>query len=166
LGLMLDAARALHLDRLKSTVVARAVSWFEGDRSWPVRYERSGNDFLSPGLAEADLMRRVLSSDAFASWWNAFLPELGPESPLLSPADVPSVEDGHIVHLHGLNLSRAAQLARIGSELNDDTLCRAARVLYDMSYRRSFQGHYTETHWLPTFAWDAALSIDSSLKTW
>ncbi|MBV8117354.1 MAG: DUF2891 family protein, partial [Candidatus Eremiobacteraeota bacterium] len=79
-----------------------------------------------------------------------------------SIVDVPHVSDGHIVHLHGLNLSRAAALARIGYALGEAWLLERACVLYEASAERAFTGHYSETHWLPTFAWDAAAAIDAA----
>ena len=162
LGLMHDAASAMELNALRQTIEERARYWFERDRDWPQGFERSGNDFLSPGLTEADLMRRVLAPDEFARWWSAFLPDIRQRAVLLAPAAVPHVSDGHIVHLHGLNISRAAQLARIGLELRRAELLDAARSLYESSVERAVGGHYTETHWLPTFAWDAATSIEAA----
>jgi hypothetical protein len=160
LRLMLHAAEALQFAELDHAVRTHAMRWFADDRDWPVRWERSGHDFLSPALAEADLMRSVLPSPDFAAWWNGFVPNLEPGSPLLQPATVPNVDDGQIVHLHGLNLSRAAALARIARTLDRPTLVRAACALYEASVDRAVSGHYTETHWLPTFAWDAAVAID------
>jgi hypothetical protein len=160
LGLMFDACAELGFEELRRAIAERAVQWFGSDRNYPQAWERSGNDFLSPGLAQADLMRRVLDHNEFGSWWRAFLPDLSEHSPIVSAAAVPDVSDGHIVHLHGLNLSRAGALARIGGALGEAWLIERARTLYDASVERAVSGHYTETHWLPTFAWDAALSIE------
>jgi hypothetical protein len=160
LGLMHDAARALELDALHRTIEDRARVWFANDEAWPERWERSGHDFLSPGLTEADLMRRVLQREEFAAWWRAFLPAVAPDDPILTPVTVPAVADGQIVHLHGLNLSRAAALARIAAALGEATLLDAARRLYDASADRAVDGDYLATHWLATFAWDAAQAID------
>lgn len=160
LGLMHDAARALELDTLRHTIEERANAWFISDREWPENWERSGHDFLSPGLAEADLMRRVLPRGSFAAWWQAFLPELSPLARILSPVEVPDVADGQIVHLHGLNISRAGALARISVALTDAALLEDAKGLYDASVDRAVEGDYLATHWLATFAWDAAGSID------
>ncbi len=162
MGLMHDACDALKLDTLKRAIEQRAQAWFGADREWPAAFERSGNDFLSPALAEADLMRRILAREKFAAWWHGFIPELSPQSPLLSVANVPKVADGQIVHLHGLNLSRAAALAAIARSLRDSTLLEYARRLYDASVDRAVTGHYSELHWLPTFAWRAATAIDAS----
>ena len=162
LGLMHDASRSLGMEEFSAAIVARARGWFATDRNWPAHYERSGNDFLSPGLAEADLMRRVLAPNGFATWWLDFLPSLSMDSPILIPARIPDVEDAHIVHLHGLNLSRAAALARIGTALQTPALIERAKALYDASIERVASRYYTETHWLPTFAWVAAAALDDA----
>lgn len=160
LALMLDAARALRFDSLAHCVEQRARDWFEADRDYPQAWERSGNDFLSPGLSTALLMLRVLDASHFATWWRAFLPNLARESALLTPVDVPAIADGHVVHLHGLNLSRAAALARIAARLEDAMLREAAHQLYAASVDAAYGDDYLSTHWLPTFAWDAARAFD------
>ena len=162
MGLMHDACQALRLGGLKKVIENRARSWFGADREWPAAWERSGHDFLSPGLSEADLMRRVLGPEEFVAWWTGFVPELLPESQLLAVARVPNVADGHVVHLHGLNLSRAAVLATLSGPLQNPVLLESARALYSASADRAFQGHYSELHWLPTFAWMAATAIDGA----
>jgi hypothetical protein len=164
MSLMHEASGALALVRLKSAIERRASEWFGDDRSWPETYERSGNDFLSPACAQADLMRRVLSGAEFRAWWKAFVPNLMPTSPVLAEAVVPNVPDGQIVHLHGLNLSRAAALARIARTLDDSLLLESARRLFDASVDRAVNGHYSEVHWLPTFAWIAACAIDEAQR--
>lgn len=161
MGLMHDACDPLGLVTLKLAVEERARTWFGADRDWASQWERSGNDFLSPGLAEADLMRRVLSHDEFASWWKGFVPVLSPESVLISVAEVPSIADGQIAHLHGLNLSRASTLAKIAPILSDAALIEHATRLYDASVDRAVTGEYSKLHWLPTFAWMAATAIDA-----
>ncbi|MFZ1018833.1 MAG: DUF2891 family protein [Candidatus Cybelea sp.] len=164
MGLMHDACDALEFAQLKGSIERRASEWFGADRAWPEADERSGNDFLSPGLAQAELMSRVLPGEEFSAWWKAFVPGLSPQSPLLSVAPVPSVSDGQIVHLHGLNLSRAASLAQVARILNDSFLLDGARRLYEASVDRAVDGHYSEVHWLPTFAWMAAVAIDSAAR--
>jgi hypothetical protein len=162
MGLMYEACDALQLTALKDAIERRALEWFGADREWPAAHERSGNDFLSPGLAEADLMRRVLVREKFAAWWKGFVPALSSQSPFLAVAQVPNVADGQIVHLHGLNLSRAAALAALAQSLSDPVLLDYARRLYGASVDRAVTGHYSELHWLPTFAWTAATAIDAS----
>jgi hypothetical protein len=162
MGLMHDACEMLNFAALKRAIEQRALEWFGADREWPAACERSGNDFLSPGLAEADLMRRILAREKFAAWWQGFVPALAPQSPFLSVVNVPNVADGQLVHLHGLNLSRAAVLATLRRALGDSVLLGYARRLYEASVDRAVTGHYSELHWLPTFAWMAATAIDAS----
>ena len=162
LGLMHDACGALQFPTLKRAIEQRAHAWFGDEREWPAAWERSGNDFLSPGLAEADLMRRVLAPKEFAAWWKRFVPAPLLQSPLFSVTHVPNVSDGQIVNLHGLNLSRAAVLASMAQTLTDSSLLEHARRLYEASANRAVAGHYSELHWLPTFAWMAATAIDAA----
>jgi hypothetical protein len=174
LGLMFDAARVLYNADLERAICERAREWFQEDRAYPADWERSAHDFLSPGLAEADLMRRVLPPTEFASWWRGFMSATDHASPIYRVAMVPSTRDGQIVHLHGLNLSRAGMLARIAASLrsskpdattaHDDTtrLLVSARQLYDDGVGPASDGEYVSTHWLPTFAWDAACSLDDA----
>lgn len=176
LGLFFDAAGVLGFDDLTRAVTARAKAWFADDREYPQAWERSAHDFLSPGLAEADLMRRASGPDAFAAWWSAFLGSATIDAEMFAIADVPNVADGQIVHLHGLNLSRAGMLARIATALHrhrepgrergagDDAraLLERARHLYAAGVDHAAGDDYLSTHWLATFAWDAAASLDAA----
>ena len=91
-------------ERFESLI--RAVALYAADTACPIHYEPSGADFLSPCLAEADLMRRVYPAAEFANWLDRFL-SIPTEGDWLSPAVVSDRSDPHIVHLDGLNLSRA-----------------------------------------------------------
>lgn len=162
MGLMLDASRALHLEELERAIVAKAAQWFAPDRDYPASWERSAHDFLSPGLTVADLMRRVTGEETFIDWWRAFAPSVEQRAALVAVADVPNVQDGQIVHLHGLNLSRAGVLARLAAIGALGPLLDPARKLYSASVDAAYGHDYLSTHWLPTFAWDAAASIDAA----
>jgi hypothetical protein len=174
LGLMLDASRTLGLTELERAVNARANEWFAKDREYPQAWERSGYDFLSPGLAEADLMRRLLPQDEFSRWWHGFLPGVGATAAIFEPVEVPKVSDGQIAHLHGLNLSRAGATARIAGTLCAGSgrkegangprrrLLGQAERLYRAGVGPATGDDYLATHWLATFAWDAASSIDAA----
>lgn len=168
-GYMLDAFRSLgRVDAAKACEDA-ARTWFANDRGWPGDWELSGQDFLSAGLSEADLMRRVLSADEFAGWFAGFLPELSTASRILQPVSVTDETDGYLVHLHGLNLTRAGQVARIIATLRQSSgpeASAAAAVLSDaldpllkagLSGLES--GDFMSTHWLASFAWDALGSV-------
>ena len=164
MGLMLDASRETRSAELEGVLIQRAAEWFGNDRAYPAAWERSGYDFLSPGLAEADLMRRVLPLERFRAWWRDFLTDESGAA-LYDVAEVPDVSDGQIVHLHGLNLSRAGMVARIAAALGADernALLAHADRLYRASIAAAFGDEYLSTHWLPTFAWHAASSIDAA----
>lgn len=159
LGQMLDYARGVGDADLETLVVDRAKEFYGGDRDYPVRYEPSGNDFFSPGLNEADLMRRVLSGDRFSEWLGGFFPGLakGDLGNLLEPVTVSDLEDGHLVHLVGLNLTRAWTMQSVAGSLPDDdgrrkVLMGAAEKHTAAGLKQVFSGSYEGEHWLGSFA--------------
>src|SRR3954447_105057 len=111
-----DSAAALGRERLVTAIEGRARHWFGGDRDYPAAWEPSGQDFLSPALCEADLMRRVLPAEEFPGWLAGFLPDLAGEE-LFTPVEVRNAEDGYQAHLFWLNLSRAWQLRTLADAL-------------------------------------------------
>lgn len=168
-GYMLDAFRSLgRVDAAKACEEA-ARTWFGNDRGWPGDWELSGQDFLSAGLSEADLMRRVLSADGFAEWFVGFLPGLAAESRILQPVGVTDETDGYLVHLHGLNLTRAGQVARLVATLRQAAgpeasaaaavLSEALDPLLKAGLSGLESGDFMSTHWLASFAWDALGSV-------
>ncbi len=158
-GLILDWARvagAAELERLLTETVARL---YAGDRDCPLTYEPSGEDFLSPCLAEADLMRRVLAPAAYADWLEAFLPGIPTDgiSVWLVPGVVTDRSDPKLAHLDGLNLSRAWMLEGIVSGLPpEDSRLTSLRAAAGEHRRRGLEGvtgeYYEGGHWLGTFA--------------
>ena len=173
LTLIVESARALGLADLEAACAGAARRWFAGDRGWPADWERSGQDFLSPGLAEADLMRLVLPAEDYISWCVGFLGGTAPESPIFRPVTVLDAHDGHQVHLYGLDLFRAGAATRIAGALPDDgdtgELARRLRAsvspLLGAGLAASVSDEYYSTHWLATFAWDAMESIEGSART-
>ena len=155
----LDAASLRQAGLLKQLVAERARTYFAGDRDAPAAWEPSGDDFLSPSLAEADLMRRVLGAEEFPRWFEGLLPGLGEGryANLLAPADVTDRSDPKIVHLDGLNLSRAWCMRSVagalpgGSPLRD-LLVRAAARHAEATLPHVASGDYAGEHWLATFA--------------
>lgn len=105
----LDYARSAGDTALESLACSRSRDYFDADRAYPLQWEPGGEDFFSPALMEADLMRRVLPRERFRQWFKAFAPALyePQQPPLLSPAIVTDRSDPKLVHLDGLNLSRA-----------------------------------------------------------
>ena len=155
----LDAGTLESLGRLESLVAERARAYFADDRDAPAAWEPGGDDFLSPSLIEADLMRRVLGREEFARWFDGFLPGLeeGRAANLLAPADVTDRSDPKIVHLDGLNLSRAWCMRSIASALPEDSprrrvLARAAALHAEATLPHVASGDYAGEHWLATFA--------------
>ncbi len=155
----LDYARAVEDRQLEQVVVQRAREYYLDDRACPADYEPSGTDFLSPCLEEADLMRRVLPQDEFVPWLEAFFPDpAGPSfAPLREPAVVLDLSDGYLIHLVGLNLSRAWCLRGVADALPADHPHRA--VYLDSAARHAeaglalvSTGEYGGEHWLATYA--------------
>ena len=159
LGLALDWARTAGDRELESCIVAAAERFHGEDADAPVAYEPGGQDFLSPVLAEADLMRRVRRGDAFAAWLRRFLPDPAGEAARrwLAPVTSPDRADGKLAHLDGLNLSRAWMLEGIASALAEGDPARAP--LAEAAGRHRAAGlagahseHYAGSHWLASFA--------------
>lgn len=154
MGLMIDYGRAREDASFLDLLRARARDFYGSDRSWPFDYEPSGEDFLSPGLAEADLMRRVLPAQEFSSWLTGFFPQ----PPLkLRPAISPDRSDPKFSHLDGLNLSRAWMLEGIACGLRENDsrkpeLQRLAQAHANAGLAAINGEHYVGSHWLGTFA--------------
>jgi hypothetical protein len=154
-----DYAVAVENQTLVDLIDQRARDYYLRDRSYPIEYEPSGEDFFSPALNEADLMRRVLGPAEFAAWFNDFLPDpQGPQmAAFLTPVLVTDVTDGKLVHLAGLNFNRAWTLMGIAHHLPPDSqvqqLFRAAATQHTQAgLDYVFTGDYAGEHWLGTFA--------------
>lgn len=129
------------------------------DVAAPLGYEPSGEDFLSPALMEADLVRRVLQPEQFGHWLEQFLPNIpeNGESDWLPPGKVTDKTDGRLVHLDGLNLSRAWALEAIAEALpaadTRRTALLASAALHAERGLAALSGqHYAGSHWLASFA--------------
>lgn len=158
-GLILDWARAVGNQDMEQLIETAALRFYLADRECPLDYEPSGQDFLSPCLAEADLMRRVLEPERFARWLTSFLPHIPTEggAEWLPIGVVTDRSDGKLAHLDGLNLSRAWMLEGILAGLPEDDprrpALRAAATSHRMSGLASVTGeHYEGGHWLGSFA--------------
>ncbi len=162
LSLALDYARTTRDARLESLVRERARTYFGKDRSGPLAWEPGGEDFLSPCLEEAALMATVLPASEFRTWMAGFLPTLTREGSL-APALVSDRTDPKIVHLDGLNLSRARCLFALAERFEaGDPRRTALRRLAEIHARASLpfiaSGGYEGEHWLATFA---VLALDA-----
>ena len=159
LGLMFDYARTTKNEAFAKLIRDSAKKFFLADKNCPLNYEPSGEDFLSPCLGEADLMRRVLPQKEFASWLKEFMPRI-PETEggdWLQVAVSPDPSDPKLAHLDGLNLSRAWMLEGILSALPADDRRRPALQAAADAHRRAGLAavtgeHYEGGHWLGSFA--------------
>lgn len=159
LGLVYDWAVVARDDSMRALVASRARDWYFADRACPLAYEPSGEDFLSPCLAEADLMRRVLPAPEFARWLGTFLPSIPrrADAGWLAPGVVTDRRDPKLAHLDGLNLSRAWMLRGIerGLPARDPrraALAAAAQAHAEAALPAVTGEHYEGGHWLGTFA--------------
>ena len=146
------------------TLIERwARAWYGRDDTFSYARTPSGSDFLSPPLAEAALMAKVLDQEELVQWLDRFLPEsaLGP---VTDSIPLPDPSDGQASHLYGFNLSRAVHLAEIAKALPSSHarrphLLRRARELADESLAASLGRHYMLDHWLPAFALLALMAL-------
>ncbi len=154
-----DYARSTGNARLRALVEERARSYFGTDADIPAGWEPGGADFFSPSLMEADLLRRVLPPDEFRTWFTRFLPKTDQSEPksLFTPATVTDRTDPQLVHLDGLNLSRAWSMRSIASALPAGDPVRTALTVSAARHAESAlahvaSGNYEGEHWLASFA--------------
>jgi hypothetical protein len=159
LGLLLDYAHTAGDREFAALLEQKARQFYLADRRCPLAYEPSGEDFLSPCIAEADVMRRVLTHKEFASWLGEFMPQIPRDGSdaWLKPEISPDPSDPKLAHLDGLNLSRAWMLEGIASALDagDKRLpaIRAAAAAHRRAGLAAVTGaHYEGGHWLGSFA--------------
>src|SRR5438105_11069589 len=163
LSLMLDYARSVGNDAFAKLVADSARKFFMADKNCPLVYEPSGEDFLSPSLGEADVMRRLLLPGEFAEWLKGFMPQIpaardgGYNTDWLPVTVSPDPSDPKLAHLDGLNLSRAWMLEGIISALPANDPHRPALAAAADTHRRAGLAavtgeHYEGGHWLGSFA--------------
>jgi hypothetical protein len=154
-----DYAKSRGDQKLEALIAERSWTYFAKDRNYPAAWEPGGEDFFSPGLMEADLMRRVMTPAEFRRWFSLFLPELATGGPanLLQPAVVTDRSDPKLVHLDGLNLSRAWCMRSIANSLpasdrRRKVLANAATIHARDALANVASGDYAGEHWLASFA--------------
>ena len=159
LSFALDYARAVDHQALRQLIEERSRSYFGQDAGIPAAWEPDGADFFSPSLMEADLMRRVLPLPEYREWLRRFLPDLARGEPktLFVPATVTDRTDPQLVHLDGLNLSRAWCLRRIAAVLPQGDAARKRLAESASRHAEVGLGHvaggdYVGEHWLASFA--------------
>lgn len=159
LGLMIDYANTMGDQDSQRLLLGKALEFYLADKNCPLAYEPSGEDFLSPCLAEADVMRRILHGKVFADWLREFMPQISSNGSVtwLQPEKSPDQSDPKLAHIDGLNLSRAWMLEGIASGLpkNDPRIpalehCSAAHRTAGLAAVTG--DHYEGGHWLASFA--------------
>jgi len=154
-----EYAKTVGNQPLQKLIEERSRYYYGKDANIPASWEPDGADFFSPSLMEADLMRRVLPEAEFREWFKRFLPDLAKSEPksLLNPATVSDRTDPQIVHLDGLNLSRAWCMNHLAEALAKDDPVR--QILLDAAKRHAeaalphiSSGDYAGEHWLASFA--------------
>ncbi len=158
-GLMLDWARVAKDEDMEGLIIEKSLAFHKDDVNCPLDYEPSGEDFLSPCLMEADLMRRILPQAEFSDWLSAFMPSIPTDGTgdWLAPGIVTDASDGKLVHLDGVNSSRAWNLYNIARALPDGdirqaSLVAAAKIHADTGVAAVSDEHYSGSHWLASFA--------------
>jgi hypothetical protein len=151
----LDYARTTQHRALARSIAERTSTWFGRDCRYPADYEPGGDDFLSGGLVEAVLVKRTADAGRFADWWDAFVPAGDALGRWLVPVRVSDARDPKIVHLHGLNLSRAwcwrALRPALPSALHE-SVDRTIESHFAASAPAAVGGDFVGTHWLASFA--------------
>jgi hypothetical protein len=158
-GLIADWAQARGDVGMVRLLEQRGRFYYSGDRDCALRFEPSGEDFLSPCLAEADFMRRLLPPSDFAAWLAAFLPAIPRDgrADWLPTGVVTDRSDPKLAHIDGLNLSRAWMLEGIAHGLPPGDRRRAALLAASRAHAEAALPavtgeHYEGGHWLGTFA--------------
>ncbi|HIF19246.1 MAG TPA: DUF2891 domain-containing protein [Gammaproteobacteria bacterium] len=158
LGLFYDWAIITNNIKVSELIKNRSLNFYYDDKNCPLNYEPSGSDFLSPCLAEADLMRRILAPNEFAQWLGDFLEIPSEKNTVwIEPAIVSDRSDPKLAHLDGLNLSRAWMLEGIATGLpmddpRKDILINSALQHANIALDAVTGEFYEGGHWLGSFA--------------
>jgi hypothetical protein len=148
-----DYADALDDEDLKQAIIKRATEFYMEDINCNLDWEPSGYDFLSPCLEEIDIMRRVLEKEEFKNWLDNFMPELKEKNYSLAVGEVSDRTDGKLVHLDGLNFSRAWVFYGLANQYPEYAhLTNNASEHVSYSYPNLVGDSYEGGHWLGSFA--------------
>lgn len=144
-----DYAQTVKDEVLLASIRENALRFYQKDEDCPISWEPSGYDFLSPCLQELDVMRKVLSAEEFSTWSAQFLPALFDQNLNLEPGEIIDRTDGKLVHLDGLNFSRAWCLYPLKNNVHAHNL---ATKHLNYSLQKITDGDYAGQHWLASFA--------------
>jgi hypothetical protein len=159
LALLHEYATTMKNEELLTLIQNFAIKQYGNDVNCPITYEPSGHDFLSPCLQEAWLMSKVLNTNEYKTWLQNFLPSLFDSNFSLDVAKVADRSDGHLVHLDGLNFSRATCLFAIANKLPElQHIKPIAQKHFNVAFPNISGDDYMGSHWLGTFALQALQS--------
>ncbi|MCM4155609.1 DUF2891 domain-containing protein [Gramella sp. AN32] len=149
-----DYALATGNESLKKAIDKRSQEFYVKDDNCPIDWEPGGYDFLSPCLEEIDIMRRVLPKNSFSLWMDDFMPQLKNKDFALEVGKVSDRTDGKLVHLDGLNFSRAWVFNGLAKQYPKDYghLAALANKHINYSFPNLVGDSYEGGHWLGTFA--------------
>lgn len=160
LSMAYDYALSTENKSFQKLIEVHAKRFYSKDKSYDLAYEPSGYDFLSPAFQEIDLMRKILPRPQFLSWVKQFMPELLNPMFDLEVAKVSDRTDGKLVHLDGLNFSRAWCLYELGNSFIEfEHLLPIADKHMNHALKSVFDGNYMGEHWLASFAQYATTKI-------
>lgn len=158
MGLVDDWAAISGRSGVRDLIASKARQFYLNDPPWPFRLEPSAYDFVSPGLAEADLMRRILDAEVYHHWLSEFLPvaDVVSEDAWLEPVASVNPSDGKLAHWSGLNLSRAWMLSAVAANCRQSQLAQKLSSLATRHQSAGLDaieaGEYAGAHWLVSFA--------------
>lgn len=153
LSLAIDYARSVNDKAFEKVIVDNANRLYQKDKGCNIGFEPSGSDFLSACLEEALLMSKIHPHDDYKKWLKSFLPQLFDKKHELKPGIVSDRTDGQLVHLDGLNFSRATALYQIANKLPElNYLNDWANHHFNYSFNNISNDDYMGSHWLGTFA--------------
>lgn len=153
LSLALDYSRSVKNEKFESAIIERAKVFYLQDQHCPLSWEPSGYDFISPCLQEAELMSKVLPQSDFRGWLVGFLPQVFEENFNLKPGKVADRTDGKLVHLDGLNFSRAWCFYTIAKKLPElrENFIQLGDTHLLASMNQVAESDYMGSHWLASF---------------
>ena len=153
LSLAIDYARSVQDKSFEEVIIKNANRLYAKDVKCNISFEPSGSDFLSPCLEEALIMSKIEQKQEYKEWLKDFLPQLFKKNFDLKPGIVSDRTDGHLVHLDGLNFSRATTLYQIQFKLPElKHLDKIAANHLNYSLNNISNDDYMGSHWLGTFA--------------
>lgn len=153
LSFVWDFATTTNNEELLAIISSKSMEFYQEDTNCPLGWEPGGYDFLSPCFEEIDLMRKILDKDDFDLWIKKFMPEITQKEFKIKVGEVTDRKDGKLVHLDGLNFSRAWVMYGLAAQYPEyNYLINIANDHIEYSLPNIVNDSYEGSHWLGTFA--------------